>query len=288
MESETALETLIVDLERRALEQFGRGEIDSPLALCSDDITYFDPFVDQRIEGREALAAYYEEARDRTQNLRFDLIEPRVQALGDTATLTYLLATAGSPGGPPEESRRKVTTVYHRSGDGWRVVHSHFAPFAGATPRDFDFVCSPAELARLEDGLLSELLTLEDTAMERWRRGDPWGFWELSAPAVSYFDPETDGRVDGEEGLRALYVSVDGEIHYDVSEYIKPRVQAFGDVAVLTYQYRSADLLDDGSVSSGTRWNTTEVFARIDGRWRIIHTHWSYARASSGELAPAR
>jgi hypothetical protein len=28
-------------------------------------------------------------------------------------------------------------------------------------------------------------------AMERWRKGDPWGFIEISAPEVTYFDTGT-------------------------------------------------------------------------------------------------
>jgi len=27
-----------------------------------------------------------------------------------------------------------------------------------------------------------------------------------------------------------------------------------------------------------TRWNATEVYRSIDGRWRIIHSHWSYVK----------
>jgi ketosteroid isomerase-like protein len=110
----------------------------------------------------------------------------------------------------------------------------------------------------------------------------------LSAARVSYFDPDNDGRVDGADGLRRLYAAVEGKVHYDVSQYIAPRIQLFGEVAILTYQYRSAERHEDGSVSSDTRWNTTEVFARENGRWRIVHTHWSYARAGSPELAPSR
>ena len=36
---------------------------------------------------------------------------------------------------------------------------------------------------------------------------------------------------DGAEHLRRLYASVEGRIHYDVSEFIAPRAQDFGDVA---------------------------------------------------------
>jgi ketosteroid isomerase-like protein len=287
MGNDSAVETSIVDLERAALEQYGRGDVEGPLALCDQAVSYFDPFVERRIDDRTTLAAHLKEARGKARYDHCELMNPRVQAFGDTAILTCVLGTADSSDPHSEPTRWKVTTVYHRSDDRWRVVHSHFALFADSSPRDFEFTTPPADLGRLEGALLGELLSLEDAAMERWRRGDPWGFWELSAPRVSYFDPETDGRVDGTDGLRRLYAAVEGKIHYGVSEYIAPRVQAFGDVAVLSYHYRSADVREDGSVSSGTRWNTTEVFARVDDRWRIVHTHWSYARAGSAELAPS-
>ena len=285
MESDATLRELIIDLERAALEQFGRGEIDGPLALCDDDISYFDPSVARRIDGRTSLAARYEAVRDTPQHDSCDLVEPRVQGFGDTAILTYVLVTSGSPAVSSATTRWKVTAVYRRRDDGWRVVHSHFALFAGSSPQDFEFTAPPADFDRLGDALLRELLRLEDAAMERWRRGDPWGFWELSAPGVSYFDPETDGRIDGNDALRRLYATVEGKIRYDVSEYVSPRVQVFGDVALLSYQYRSAERHEDASVGSDTRWNTTEVFARVDGRWRIVHTHWSYALAGQGEVA---
>jgi ketosteroid isomerase-like protein len=287
MSSVSGADSPIIDLERAALEQFGRGEIDGVLDLCDQSISYFDPLVERRIDDRSVLAKHYEDARGTRQYDSFEIVDPRTQPFGDTEILTYVLAARGSPDGPPEPTRWKVTTVYHRIDDRWRVVHSHFALFADSCSRDFEFTTPPADLARLEDPLLFELLSLEDAAMERWRRGDPWGFWELSAPGVSYFDPETDGRVDGTDGMRRLYAAVEGKIRYDISEYIAPRVQTFGDVAVLSYQYRSADGREDGSITSGTRWNTTEVFARIDDRWRIVHTHWSYARAGSLDLSPS-
>jgi ketosteroid isomerase-like protein len=279
-----AVETSIIDLERAALEQFGRGDIDGPLALCHDDISYLDPYVERRIDDRTALVSLYEGARGTPQYDRCDLVDPRVQDFGDTAILTYVLVTSGSPMTPPGPDRWKVTAVYRRFGGRWLVVHTHFAIFADTTSRDFEFGTRPVDLGRIEDATLRELLVLEDRAMERWRHGDPWGFWELSAPQVSYFDPETDGRLDGADALRQLYAEVEGKIRYDVSEYIVPRVQLFGDVAVLSYHYRSADLQPDGTAGVATLWNTTEVFARIDDQWRIVHTHWSYARAGQAEI----
>jgi hypothetical protein len=35
--------------------------------------------------------------------------------------------------------------------------------------------------------------------MERWRKGDPWGFAELYTPDVTYFDKGTPQRLNGQE-----------------------------------------------------------------------------------------
>jgi ketosteroid isomerase-like protein len=51
-----------------------------------------------------------------------------------------------------------------------------------------------------------------------------------------------------------------------------------GDVAVLTYRFFSTILNPDGSISSRTPWNCSEVFARMEGRWKIAHTHWSFIK----------
>jgi ketosteroid isomerase-like protein len=55
-------------------------------------------------------------------------------------------------------------------------------------------------------------------------------------------------------------------IHY---EFIDPKVEVSGDLALLTFNFNSHG-------SEGTmRWNTTEVYRRRNGQWRIIHSHWS-------------
>jgi ketosteroid isomerase-like protein len=78
--------------------------------------------------------------------------------------------------------------------------------------------------------------------------------------------------------LKALYAKLEGKIHYDVMEFIDPKVQVRGDVAVLTYRFFSTILNPDGSISSRTPWNCSEVFARMEGRWKIAHTHWSFIK----------
>jgi ketosteroid isomerase-like protein len=116
------------------------------------------------------------------------------------------------------------------------------------------------------------ILALERAALQRWGQGDPEGFLEISAPAVTYFDPFTDRRLDGIAALRALYGQLRGKIRIDHFEIVDPRVQVAGDGAVLTYRFKSYG--GEGSM----HWNTTEVYQRDESGWKIIHTHWALHR----------
>ena len=114
------------------------------------------------------------------------------------------------------------------------------------------------------------IMELERDALERWGRGDPEGYLEISAPDLSYFDPFIERRLDGLAALRSMYEQIRGKIHIDRFEIIEPRVQVAGDVAVLTFRFKSYG--GAGSID----WNTTEVYQRDQAGWRIIHTHWAF------------
>lgn len=55
------------------------------------------------------------------------------------------------------------------------------------------------------EAIASAIIAMETAALERWGRGDPGGFLEISAPDVVYFDPYREQRVDGIEALTRLY-----------------------------------------------------------------------------------
>jgi uncharacterized protein (TIGR02246 family) len=121
-----------------------------------------------------------------------------------------------------------------------------------------------------------EIMSLEDAAMERWRQGDPLGWAEIAAPDITYFDPSLDAPIVGREAFTAYMASLAGKIHYQGSEYLEPRVHVYGETAVLTYRYRSTVLDEQERVTRTTLWNTTEIYARVGGAWRIVHSHWAY------------
>jgi ketosteroid isomerase-like protein len=174
-----------------------------------------------------------------------------------------------------------VTAVYFRSGDTWKVVHTHRSYLHHRRPALVE-VPVPVEFpSQVYDGVLDELMALETTAMVRWRKGDPWGFADLYDPTITYFDTGTPQRIDGLAAMRAEYASRAGKIFYDVNDFIAPQIQVCGDTVVLFYRFFSTTLRSDGSIADRTPWNCTEVYTRVDGQWKIIHNHWSFIRGEA-------
>lgn len=117
------------------------------------------------------------------------------------------------------------------------------------------------------------IIAMERAALDRWAKGDPDGFLEATDADVAYFDPFQERRLDGLPALESLYGQLRGKIEIERYEMIDPRVQVYGDIAILTFRFVS-----HGS-EGAMRWNTTEVYRR-KGEWRIVHTHWSLAQQS--------
>jgi len=274
---EQVLEELMA-LEDGAMERWRRGDPFGWAELAAEDITYFDPGLNHRLDGMQAYSELLAQLEGRIYYDGSEYTGAKVQVLGDTAVLTfnYVSKTNADGGRVTRGAPWNTTEVYSRIDGEWRIVHTHWGYKNSAKPDVLqpDWP-EPAPPERAE-GLLGELLGMENAAMERWRHGDPWGWTEISADEVTYFDPETDQRVDGIELLRELYAAIEGQVNYDGSYFISPKVQEYGDVAILTYHYISCRIGEEGAEEPSTHWNTTEVYCRIDGRWKIIHTHWSY------------
>ena len=123
-----------------------------------------------------------------------------------------------------------------------------------------------------------EIIALERRALDRWGKGDPSGYHEVYAPEVTYFDPMQGKRIDGLDGIKAMQAPITGKIHVDRYDMIDPKVQQYGDVAVLPFNLLSYRTGADAKETVVGRWNSTEVYHRIAGTWSIIHVHWSFIK----------
>jgi hypothetical protein len=128
--------------------------------------------------------------------------------------------------------------------------------------------------SNLEEKITQKIIALECAALDRWGKGDPSGFLEISAPDIVYFDPGQKTRVDGWEEMSKFYETIRGLVSFERFELLNPLVQIVGDAAVLTFNYVSY-----GGDEDEYRWNCTEVYRRKGETWEIIQTHWSYTLA---------
>ncbi len=51
MSKETEIASLILSMERTALDQWGKGDPSGYLEISSPDVVYFDPFLERRLDG---------------------------------------------------------------------------------------------------------------------------------------------------------------------------------------------------------------------------------------------
>jgi len=279
LEDAQAIAEEILALEDSAMEQWRQGNPMRWVEISADEVTYIDPSLTAPVVGKDAYTRYLEPLKGTIFYDGSEYVDPRVAIHGDTAVLTYTYHSLRNDddGRPQRTSFWNTTEVYHRFGEEWRIIHTHWSYIQHRLPDNL-VMSIPVQMreAAPRTGAAAKIMALEATAMERWRKGEPYGFLDLSAPHVSYFDTATPARLDGLERLKAKYDALAGTIHYDVMEFIEPIFHVHGEAAVLFYRFFSTVLNPDGTVRSRTPWNCTEVFAKVDGRWRIVHTHWSF------------
>jgi ketosteroid isomerase-like protein len=268
----------ILSLENAAMERWRNGDPLGFVELSADDILYVDVGQTRPIQGLESYRVYMQKLEGLIHYQKSEFIVPKVVISGDAVLLTYnYRSSVLSPEGEViSYTPWNATEVYFKQRGGWKIEHTHWSFVKHKVPEHVELPLPVPSISVEYDGVLGELLRLERVAMERWRKGDPWGFVELYAPGVTYFDTGTPRRINGRQAMITEYKKREGKIFYDVMDFIEPSVQVCGDLAVLFYRFLSTWLSPDGSVSRRTPWNCTEIYQRIDGNWKIIHNHWSH------------
>lgn len=118
----------ILALERAALALWCQGNPSGFLEISAPDVTYFDPFVEHRLDGLEDLTRYYEGLRGQISASRWEIVAPKVQRAGDVAVLTFQFYSWGSSG---EALRWNCTEVYRRAAGRWSIIQTNWS-FASA------------------------------------------------------------------------------------------------------------------------------------------------------------
>jgi ketosteroid isomerase-like protein len=126
-----------------------------------------------------------------------------------------------------------------------------------------------------------EIIALERSALDRWITGNPEGYLDLYAPDVTYFDPFREKRVDGLQAMRTLVAPLrDAKLPFTDPRYemIDPKTQRYGDLVLLTFNLVNYGKPPGQSETVLARWNATELYGRVGGNWKILHSHWSFVK----------
>jgi hypothetical protein len=113
----------ILALEKAALDRWGNGDPSGFLEISAPDVVYFDPFLERRIDGYQALSAYYEAIRGQVHIDRYELLNPGVQFRGEMAVLTFNYVSFSED----EVSRWNCTEVYRFGEHGWQIIQTHWS-----------------------------------------------------------------------------------------------------------------------------------------------------------------
>ena len=119
------LQTLLNQLEP-VFERWYRGDPFGWLELMDDDMSYFSPFENELLDGKEAVVANVAPIEGQIHAPKFEVQTPALKLGEDIGILTYRLFEYNDA--DAIASGWKVTEVYKERGGQWRLIHSHFSP----------------------------------------------------------------------------------------------------------------------------------------------------------------
>ena len=123
----------VIAREKAATEAWKRKDKAFYADLLTADATYFgamNPYL--ATDPRENLIPKFEQYAEMFKFVDYQMFNPRVQVYGDTAVLTYNFAAMIEMAGRTMNYTGKMTVVYVKQGDTWRVVHGHESVNPGA------------------------------------------------------------------------------------------------------------------------------------------------------------
>jgi len=122
------------------------------------------------------------------------------------------------------------------------------------------------------------IIEKEKSLLDEWGKGHTMIFLDNSADDITYFDPSLEKRINGKAEFIKLLQPIENKFAIDRYEMLDPKVQVHCNVAILTYNLTDYSRNQQGDEEK-FMWNSTEVYSKRKGEWKIIHSHWSFTKS---------
>ena len=97
----------------------------------------------------------------------------------------------------------------------------------------------------------------------------------LMADDYTEFNPDFPVRLEGKALNATLYEALNRSGGKALAgEMMNPKVQVYGDVAILSYNYVGVNQDKDGETSTSAA-KSTRVYAKIGGQWKLVHANFA-------------
>lgn len=121
----------IIELEKSFNERWSVGDNRGYLDAFADEVSYFDPILENILVGRDKVIAWIDSIYSNPHIVRNEYLNPQVHVSdsGDLAVLAYNLHTfvLDENGGEKQLRAWNATHGYQLIDGHWRIVHSNWA-----------------------------------------------------------------------------------------------------------------------------------------------------------------
>ena len=131
-------------------------------------------------------------------------------------------------------------------------------------------------VAQTNDQVAKEVIAITKAQWAAQSAKKPASVWmKTVADEYTEFNPDSPTRLDGKvlnSRLSDAFSSGSGEFVAD--EMVDEKVQVYGDVAILSYNYVGVTKDHDGKVESSLA-KSTRVYVKMDGKWMLVHANFA-------------
>lgn len=119
-----SLAETIIGIEKTALERWNSGDPQGYMEIYAPGISYFDPFLESRLDGFDAINQLYGGLDGQVQVDDYKMLNPKVDLSGSIAVLSFNLESLSKG----IWYKWNCTEVYQMQEDNsWKIIHSHWS-----------------------------------------------------------------------------------------------------------------------------------------------------------------